>query len=531
MSQKIKFACWGLVILFCCKTGYGQSIDSAANKLANFPTKLFGRIESKTASLDQQLTKQTEKYLQRMAKREDKLRKKLSAVDSNAAKNLFAGSADRYAALVQKLKNDTGSRATGLSGEYRPFTDSLKGTLAFLQQNQQLLGTGSAAGNSINPATLTQLQGASCQLQALQAKMQDADQVSQFLQQRQTQIGQYLSKYTQLPSGLTNTYNGYNQQIFYYKQQVQEYKNMLNDPDKQFRTALALLNKVPAFTNFMKSNSVLSGLFNMGSGPSLPGTPGAAQPVVGLATRDQVMAALQNKMGSNSTGSPGTGGTSSPGAGGAGDIEASSPEAGGYSLPNASGLAQQNIGSAQGQIDQLRSGGGGNGDPSMPDFKPNGQKTRSFLRRLEIGTNLQTTHSNYFFPTTTDVGLSLGYKLTDNNDVGIGASYKIGWGTDINHIRVGSQGVGLRSFVDIQLKKSFFATGGFEYNYQLPFSSLKPLKDLCHWQQSGLLGVSKVVSMKNKVFKNTKIQLLWDFLSYQQIPQTQPFLFRIGYTF
>jgi len=66
--------------------------------------------------LDQQLTKQTQKYLQKMAKREQRLQRKLSAVDSNAAKTLFSGSAERYAALEQRLKADTGSRVTGLAG-------------------------------------------------------------------------------------------------------------------------------------------------------------------------------------------------------------------------------------------------------------------------------------------------------------------------------------------------------------------------------------------------------------------------------
>jgi hypothetical protein len=51
------------------------------------------------------------------------------------------------------------------------------------------------------------------------------------------------------------------------------------------------------------------------------------------------------------------------------------------------------------------------------------------------------------------------------------------------------------------------------------------------WQQSGLLGLSKVFDVKSKFFKKTKLQLLWDFLSYQQVPKTQAVLFRIEYGF
>ncbi|MBS1918297.1 MAG: hypothetical protein JST87_18670, partial [Bacteroidetes bacterium] len=143
----------------------------------------------------------------------------------------------------------------------------------------------------------------------------------------------------------------------------------------------------------------------------------------------------------------------------------------------------------------------------------------------------QTTKSSTFFPTTTDIGVSLGYKINDQNVIGIGSSYKIGWGTDIKHINLSSQGIGLRSFIDLQIKKSFFASGGFEYNYQQPFYSIADLHTFSNWQQSGLIGISKIVSLNTKVFKKTKLQLLWDFLSYQQIPKTQPFKFRIGYNF
>src|SRR6201991_2267036 len=101
----------------------------------------------------------------------------------------------------------------------------------------------------------------------------------------------------------------------------------------------------------------------------------------------------------------------------------------------------------------------------MPDFKPNDQRTKTFWRRLEYGTNFQTTRNNYAFPTTSDLGLSVGYKLSEKSTIGIGASYKLGWGNGIQHIVFSSQGAGVRSFVDVRIKGSFSASGGLEYNY------------------------------------------------------------------
>ncbi|HZE83538.1 MAG TPA: hypothetical protein VE035_04475 [Puia sp.] len=526
---------------------YIRGVDSLADKLANFPSKLFGRIQSKTAAMNKSLTDQTEKYLQRMAKQEARLRKKLFKIDSSAARTLFDHSAERYAALAQKLKQDSGSRSTNSSGEYYAYADSLKTAMAFLQQNPQLLGASSAAsvtnagiplsdatpGLPSSIASLTssanlppQLQSSYAQLQQLQAKMQDAGEIQQFIQQRKAQIQQCLARYTNLPSGITNAYNGYKQQLYYYDQQVHEYKEMLNDPDKLFKKALELLDRLPAFTNFVKSNSMLSSLLSLPGGAAVPGQIGGAN-ATGMPTRDQVIANIQGQMGApNAQATPASGATA------ASSQALSSDPA--VAVPNASTLVSQNVGSAQGQIDQLRdklNSGGSGADLDMPNFKPNAQRTKTFLQRLEYGTNLQSTHSNYYFPTTTDIGLSIGYKLDDNNRVGIGASYKVGWGQDISHVNVSSQGAGLRSFLDIRLKKTFFASGGFEYNYQQPFYSLNTVRDLNEWQQSGLIGISKIISMKTKVFKNTKIQLLWDFLSYEQVPRTQALKFRLGYSF
>jgi hypothetical protein len=83
--------------------------------------------------------------------------------------------------------------------------------------------------------------------------------------------------------------------------------------------------------------------------------------------------------------------------------------------------------------------------------------------------------------------------------------------------------------VDIHIKGSWSTTGGLEYNYQQPFTSVQQINHLSYWTQSGLIGIEKTVSVKSRFLKKTKLQLLWDFLSYSQVPRTQPILFRMGY--
>jgi hypothetical protein len=293
---------------------------------------------------------------------------------------------------------------------------------------------------------------------------------------------------------------GFNKEAYYYGQQLREYKDMLKDPDKMVQKGLTLLNKLPAFKQFMAQHSELASLFR------LPDNYGTPQSLAGLQTRAQVQQQIQTQLASAG--------------------------------PNAQQYLQQNLQAAQAQLNQLKDKvsklGGGGSDMDMPDFKPNNQKTKTFWQRLEYGTNFQSAKSNYFFPTTTDLGLSVGYKINDKSTIGVGASYKMGWGKDIRNISLSTQGMGLRSFLDMKIKGSFYASGGFEYNYQPgvpPADNNGTVIEANDWYKSGLVGLSKVISIKSKFFKKTKMQLFWDFLSYQQTPRTQPVKFRVGYNF
>ncbi|MHA4808475.1 hypothetical protein ACX0G9_10215 [Flavitalea flava] len=492
--------------LLCVEISFGQSVESGqsgqaassasgdesvSGKVFSFPSRLLDRIQHKTADLNQQLTRQTEKYLEQMTRREDRIRKKLYRIDSTGTKNLFAHSSEQYAALAQKLKTDTGNRSASASGEYQPYTDSLRSTLGFLQANPQLLQA--SVGASVNP----QLQRSVNELQALQAKLQDADQIKQYIRDRKEQISQYLSRYNNLPSSLTKEVQGMNQSLFYYSQQVREYRELLNSPNALEQKALTYLNQLPAFQDFMKKNGALAGLFGLPSGYGDP------QGLVGLQTRDQISQLIQSQVAAG-------------GAGGAAALQA-------------------NLQSAQGQLDgykdKLNQLGGGSGDLDMPNFKPNDQKIKALWKRLEYGTNFQTSRNNQYYPTVVDLGLTIGYRLGHGNSAGIGASYKVGLGNGWNHIAFSSNGLGIRSFIDVKIKASFFISGGFEYNYTTPFSAVQQLRNIDNWTKSGLIGVSKTVSVKSRVFKKTKLSLLWDMLSYSQRPQTQPVVFRVGYGF
>jgi hypothetical protein len=195
---------------------------------------------------------------------------------------------------------------------------------------------------------------------------------------------------------------------------------------------------------------------------------------------------------------------------------------------------QQQVQTAQQDLDHLKSkiaslgGNSGSGDMVMPDFKPDHQKNRSFLQRLEYTVNWQTSPATPVLPVISDIGVGIGYKLTDNFTAGTGLSYKLGLGRSIDHISFSNQGVGIRSYADIRAKGSLWISGGFEYNYWQQFSSIHSIKDLSLWQRSALIGVTKKYSIDRR--RQGSLQLLYDLLSASQIPHGQPLKFRIGYS-
>ncbi len=142
----------------------------------------------------------------------------------------------------------------------------------------------------------------------------------------------------------------------------------------------------------------------------------------------------------------------------------------------------------------------------MPEgFKPNNQKAKSFFKRLELGTNIQSQKANGFFPTTSDIGVSLGYKLNDKSIIGIGGSYKMGCGQNIRHINITHQGAGIRSFVDYKIKGSFWLISGYEMNYRSEFKNIEQLRE-SEWMAAKRIDRAEQSSiLKNKIFQENKV--------------------------
>ncbi|TXJ28091.1 MAG: hypothetical protein E6Q24_07120 [Chitinophagaceae bacterium] len=443
--------------------------------------KYFDAVNKKAGQLEQKLDKQSEKIITQFLQQENKLKRKLARKDSAAVIAVFGDAKERYGKLQQKLAG------TEKLKQYIPSLDTLSTSLKFLQQNPQLL-----AITKDGPAKLKEAMN---KVNGLQDQFQKAEEIKKFIKERKQYLKEQLGKL-----GLAKELKQLNKQAYYYSAQVNEYKQVLKDHKKAEQKALELLSKTKLFKDFLRKNSQLASLFRL---PGDPNDPTAAISLVGLQTRVQVNGLVQQQI-----------------------------AAGG---PNAQAQFSQNMQQAQSQLNELKNkisklGSNSGDDLDMPDgFKPNGQKTKSFFQRIELGANIQSQKSNGYFPVTSDIALTAGYKLNDNSIVGVGASYKMGWGENIQHIKISHQGLSLRTFIEVKLKRSFWLAGGYEMNYRSGFQRFAELRNRSAWQESGLIGLSKVVDLRSKVLKKTKVQLLWDFLSYRQVPKPAAILFRIGY--
>jgi hypothetical protein len=453
--------------------------DTLKDNLQNLPGNFYSKIDKKISSVNDQLTKKSLKYLVKFQRQERKLQQKFEKLNPGNATNVITNGDEKYKELSRKIKSKTGEASKVISGGYNPYLDSLGTSLSFLKQF-----------NGISDKVKDPLKS----FDLLQSKLQESDKIKAFIADRKNQIKELLSKYTNLPNGLRNQYAKLSKTAYYYSAQVKEYKEMLKDPKKIEQKALGILTKLPAFQKFMKQNGQLASLFRINENLD------PVQSLAGLQTRVNVQGILAQRI-----------------------------AAGG---PNAMQVIQQNISQATNELNKLKDKinqlGGGGSDVEIPDFKPNNQKIKSFLKRLEYSADVQFAKTTNLLPSAANIGLGLGYKLNDKSSLGIGMSYHLGIGS-IQHISFTSQGLGLRSYMDWKIKKQFYASSGYELNYNSAFKNIEQLKNYDVWQRSALFGVSKKYKVSKKV--KGEIKLLYDFLANRHIPVTQPFLFRVGYKF
>jgi len=451
----------------------------------NISCKTINGLQKKYSEIALNLDKQSAKLLGQMQHKENKWNAKLNSAGNVKAQALFSKDVSQQYHELQSGFSKTASQFEQFPlKEYLPGLDSVQTVLNFILQNPNL-----------STDQLKQLKSLNAKLKNLQEELQAANEIQAFVKERTAMLKEQL-----VNTGLVKQLKGINKRVYYYQAQISAYKEILNDKEKLREKFLETVRILPAFQKFWQKNSYFATLF------PTPASEGTQQALTGLQTRTSVQNVIARRLGAS-------------------ESQGANPQQ----------YFQEQIDVAQAQLNELKnklnkfSNGGGNSDMTMPEFKPNDQKTKSFFKRLEYGFNIQNEPGRYSLPALTDIALSIGYKFSDKKRLGIGASYKIGRGRDIQHMHFTNEGVGLRSYIDIKAKGSIWLSGGFEYNYLNSFKTLQELHSKVDvWQRSALIGLSR----KYKVGKKEgNMQLLYDFLYGRQTPPGTALKFRIGYTF
>lgn len=487
----MKYLCICVCTLLCL-TSYSQE-DSVqvmpGADLSRISAKHLGQLDKKNTSLRESVSKKTIKALRRMAKEEEKIAAYITKKDSAAGKEIFSNVRKRYNELINAAASKTAKLPDGLPTNYIPKLDTLENSLKFLFD--KIEGT--------TGPLKEKLAGSIAGFDAVKGKLQQADEVMEFIKLRKQLLKETLAKDPDLPGRIVKSFKNINKEAYYYGEQLLQMRSALNEPGKLEEMLIGIAKKIPAFSSFFERNSQLAGFFAPGSSARLFPAPSSGTSFVsGLQPRSLVQQLVQTRVGS---------------------------------ATNVNQLMQQQIAQGLQQAEKLKEKlkRGFVDEGEFGSFKPNSQRTKSFWQRIEYSTDLQFGRPVNFLPATSDIALQIGYKLNDKSSIGIGTAYKLGLGEGWNRIRFSQQGIGFRSFINWRLKGNFYVQGNAELNYMSQFRNYAQLRQFNDWQRAAMLGISKKYRISKKIKGN--FQVLYDFLHKTHVPNTQGFIIRTGYSF
>lgn len=285
---------------------------------------------------------------------------------------------------------------------------------------------------------------------------------------------------------------------------VAQIKNSINNPKNIAPQLYEWIKGSPKFQEFFRRNSEIARLVG-GQGQHLTGDNTSSQ-IPNLQSRKDLSRVISQRLGKN--------------------VDTS----GNFGLPDIFKTQMKSSGYTDfSKVQEISELGQMKKPVSDKEDQKIAHRAKPFQQKIRYGTNFQLSRSSYYFPTTATIGAYFGYELSTKSVIGIGAGYMVGFGKSWQNIRISSEGASLRSFGDIKIRGSIWLTAAAEWNYRSQINNFGALKNYSSWQKSALAGLTKTYRVGSSM--KGSIQIFYDFLSSKQVPQTQPFLFRVGYGF
>ncbi|MBE9668118.1 hypothetical protein [Mucilaginibacter boryungensis] len=445
-------------------------------------------IDFKVKSLNKlnvRLERQQKRLLKRLTRREQRFAAKLKQKDS-AAYDRYSHQLLSYDS-IQKLSQPDSAMLAKTATRHNASIDSLKAIRSFIQNKSSALNTN------------TQLPTTDPKLSQLQSQLNYRSYINDLIYQR-TNTLQSIAGSNNMPA-----FTGIQKQVYYAKQKMNVFKEMEEEPTKAEDQAMEYLQGTDGFDKYMdKATAGPNSMQNLG-----PNATAADLQKMGLQTKQQVQAALQQRFGSNLSGL--------------------SPKMGDQikSFQDKT----QNINTAKQSLQSLRH----LKHINRPSFKINPMRGLPFWKRIEKQYNFQTTRATIDgAPAILQLSAMAGYRQSPKLSYGIGVVEATGLGQSWTDLRLSFQGVGLRSYTAWQWQYGIGIYAGYERLYkQAAFSnttstdqtSAPSLHSTNTYNESILIGLTKNYHINDKW--NGTIQVLYD-IWWQQKGLSSPIVLRFS---
>ena len=225
-----------IIQAFWCLQSFSQPDTTATFKSSESQRNYINNIENSVGRIDLKLSTYSDKYLDMLAKQEQKINAKLNRIDSNAAKQIFNEAQLKYSYFKQKL-----SAATELierkNNSYIPLLDSLATSLLFLDNG--------SLDQLQNLKNAPDIKAALKKISTLEAKLDEVENIKAFIKERKEFLTTQMARF-----GMLKELRNFSKQAYYYQAQLLALKEDINEPEKLVRKSLSILREIPAFKHY-----------------------------------------------------------------------------------------------------------------------------------------------------------------------------------------------------------------------------------------------------------------------------------------
>lgn len=444
---------------------------------------------NKLETLNRRIEQQQQRWLEKLAKKENKWLKTIRQKDT-ATYSKLTQSSNRFDSIKKRLHPDSLQIAKLTKGKINPSIDSLKKIERFLSQQP----------NSITNKTIPTKEVA--KLNELQTQLNYRQYINSLVEQRNKEL-KNSSKKIPLPKGLEK-------EMYYGSSKVKALKEIANEPSKTETKALEVLQGTDGFDKAIGLDDK-TGMQNANSVEELE--------KMGYQTKIMLSSQLQQKFGNNLGAIQQQMGN---------QVKEFQQQLGVDQLEKIKATnkeAQQNLSSLKQNIAQIKR-------TEKPSFKVNPMRGLPFRKRLEQGYSWNTTRAtpDGARPALMDMAFTIAFKHTPKLHYGVGIATSIGLGQDWSHIHFSIEGIGFRTFANWQWQYGIGAYAGYEHMYGIikaneqEAANQQLYTNTDHKNESIFLGITKSYKLNSKW--NGQIQLLYD-VWWKEKGLINPIIFRI----